>query len=410
MICGSVAPPGSSPARCALPHDEDAVAHADQLRQLGRDQQDRDAVCRRARGSVRGCRPWRRRRCRGWARRRSGPSRWVASHLASTTFCWLPPREVAAPRRQPARRAAPVRRPARWRSRGGCPSPAGDARGRHAQREHGVVQDRSREHQPLALAVLGDEADAGMRSPAAACGSGPPGRRSRSTPRSNGSAPNSARASSVRPEPCEAGEADDLPGVHLEVDVRAGAPPLPPVTFSRTSPAGCWRPRGVVVGRARGRPSWPRAGQAGPRSRSTVSTTPAVLEHRDPVREREHLAQPVGDVEDPDADAPAAAGCASNSASTSPCGDSAAVGSSMTRMRASTRQRLGDLDHLLLSDRQVGDARPGRDDVGRPEHLEQRRVSASIAARGRSASRASGSRPRKTFSATVRSGRRLNSW
>ena len=105
----------------ALVHDEHAVGHAEHLGQLAGDHQHRDALGRRARSSAGGPRPSCRRRCRASARRRSAPSGSVASHLASTTFCWLPPdrkptRVVQAvelelqPRRplaRPARSSAP---------------------------------------------------------------------------------------------------------------------------------------------------------------------------------------------------------------------------------------------------------------------------------------------------------------
>ena len=75
----------------ALAHDQDAVAHAHHLRQLAGDHQDRHALPAPARSSGGGSRPWRRRRCRASARPGSAPCGLLASHLPSTTFCWLPP-------------------------------------------------------------------------------------------------------------------------------------------------------------------------------------------------------------------------------------------------------------------------------------------------------------------------------
>ena len=78
----------------ALAHHQHAVAHAEHLRQLARDHQDREALARRARTISR------------WisalaptSMPRVGSSRisrrgLVASHLPSTIFCWLPPREL----------------------------------------------------------------------------------------------------------------------------------------------------------------------------------------------------------------------------------------------------------------------------------------------------------------------------
>ena len=91
-------PPPASPRRASriahlppLAHHQDAVAQRQHLRQVGGDHDDADALRARARGSGRGPRPWRRRRCRASARRRSAASGRVFSHLASMTFCWLPP-------------------------------------------------------------------------------------------------------------------------------------------------------------------------------------------------------------------------------------------------------------------------------------------------------------------------------
>ena len=64
----------------ALAHDEDAVAHAQHLRQLRRDHQDGDALARPARSSAHGSRPWCPRRCRASARPGSGSAAsWTAT-------------------------------------------------------------------------------------------------------------------------------------------------------------------------------------------------------------------------------------------------------------------------------------------------------------------------------------------
>ena len=58
----------------ALGEDDDAVGDRDQLRQVGRDEQDAACLPRRASTGGRRSPPWRRRRCRASARRRSAPS------------------------------------------------------------------------------------------------------------------------------------------------------------------------------------------------------------------------------------------------------------------------------------------------------------------------------------------------
>ena len=83
-----------SPTRRPAAHHQDAMRVIEDLRNLVRDQQDGDALGRRARAPSRRCRPWRRCRrppsgCRG-----SGAWACVAIHLASTTRCWLPPESV----------------------------------------------------------------------------------------------------------------------------------------------------------------------------------------------------------------------------------------------------------------------------------------------------------------------------
>ena len=64
---------GISAVEPPLVHDEDPVGHAEDLRQVGGDHQDRDARRRRVRTAAGAPRPWCRRRCRGSARRRSAP-------------------------------------------------------------------------------------------------------------------------------------------------------------------------------------------------------------------------------------------------------------------------------------------------------------------------------------------------
>ena len=73
------------------------------------------------------------------------------------------------------------------------------------------------------------------------------------------------------------------------------------------------------------------------------------------------------------------------------------------------RERLDDLDDLLLRDRERGARACRGRERGLADSSSSRAVRRSIAAVSTSPRRV-GSRPRKTFSATVRSGSRLNSW
>ena len=99
----------------------------------------------------------------------------------------------------------------------------------------------------------------------------------------------------------------------------------------------------------------------------------------------------------------------SNSRSTSTV-VSAAVGSSITSTLASKRERLGDLDDLLVGDRQAAgrpvrverNAEPG-EDLGRGSRF----IAAPV---DRGGPGRSGCRPMKMFSATVRSGNSVGSW
>ena len=162
-----------------------AVGHAEHLGQLGRDHQDRHALGRRARRAGGAPRPSCRRRCRASARRRSAATGRRASHLASTTFCWLPPESV---------QTGFVSRPYLSCSRGAQSAAnrrsaaARDQPSRGARRERGerdVALDREVHHEPLLAAVLGHEPDPGRHrapsaSPAAARARRSPPRRRRS--------------------------------------------------------------------------------------------------------------------------------------------------------------------------------------------------------------------------------------
>ena len=78
----------------------------------------------------------------------------------------------------------------------------------------------------------------------------------------------------------------------------------------------------------------------------------AVAQHGDAIGDPRQLFHPMRDVDDTDARRAQARESMSKSRSISRS-VSAAVGSSMTMMRADARERFGDLDELLLADREL---------------------------------------------------------
>ena len=112
-----------------------------------------------ARRSARGSPPWRRRRRRASARRGSASSHSAASHRASTTFCWLPPDSPPTTASELGVRTRSCRKyVARQLALLGADEST-PARQPVEHRQRRVVQRRSREHEPLPLAILGHEAD-----------------------------------------------------------------------------------------------------------------------------------------------------------------------------------------------------------------------------------------------------------
>ena len=95
-------------------NDDDAVAQADQLEQLGADDQRRRHRRRRGRRSCGRSRPWCRRRRRASGRRAARCAVRRAMNLASITFCWLPPdsceHRLAERRRRAPRSGSTTRR------------------------------------------------------------------------------------------------------------------------------------------------------------------------------------------------------------------------------------------------------------------------------------------------------------
>ena len=231
-------------------------------------------------------------------------------------------------------------------------------------------------------------------------------------PSRNGSAPKTARASSVRPAALQAGDADDLAGPHLEVDVVAAPrspPSRPPARRRRCPPAR--RAVGEVVRRARGRPSArPASGRIVGAPVDGVDHVPAVLQHGHPVGELRTPRAAGGRCRSTARPRVAAAGGPGRTARSTSC-----VGQRRGRLvhdqdAGVERQRLGDLDHLLLGDRQRAGTGVRGANVPLPQLVEQRRGSRSSIGRRSMTPNRAGSRPRKMFSATVRSGSRLNSW
>ena len=194
----------NAPTISPLAHDQDAVAHADQLLQLGRDEQDPAAVggelvddrvdvvlgghvdaARRLVHDEHG-------------RVRHQPSAdddllLVASRQAQRRLL----RDGAGLDAQPCRPSAAAASSRRaWSMK-----PSGVTREARQRGQRDVVRDGDAHEQPFLAPVLGDERDAvpdaaaRRRADADAC------RRRTISPESNASRPNRMRASSVRPEP-----------------------------------------------------------------------------------------------------------------------------------------------------------------------------------------------------------------
>src|SRR5919204_199716 len=178
-------------------------------------------------------------------------------------------------------------------------APPAAARDHRPHGEHHVVGDRLGQRQPLELAVLGDEAEPGAdRCPRRA----QPRRLALELERAGGERVGTEDRTRElgAPGALEPGEADDLTRPHLEVDVpqqRGGPVANREPDVADLARLGARRevvvaelaadhqvhePAGVGLGRAHG------------------VHARAVLEHGDPLGEREHLAQAVRDVEHAD--------------------------------------------------------------------------------------------------------------
>ena len=258
----------------------------------------------------------------------------AASHLARTTFCWLPPLSEPATRSSPAvltrsrshHRFAIAARG--WRSR----SPTRASRSRIGQPD--VVLERGAEHEPVGLAILGQQRQP-PRDGVARRGDErrPPFQAHASRVRAIG--PARHRANSVRPAPARPASPSTSPRCSDEADVvhhaapatgpRRGALPRRAATsrrgkwsltsrliISRTSSAGV-RPRPC--------PAWSRTGRRAARSRGGPTRKISSMPVRDVDRRRRRSA--------------ARRSMVAIRRSTS-IAVNADVGSSMTRMRASS--------------------------------------------------------------------------
>ena len=204
----------------------------------------------------------------------------------------------------------------------------------------------------------------------------------------------------------QAGDADDLAGAQLEVDVVdvavAGAAQLE----ARLAEHGALLGLGEVRGdRAADHAAHQLVGVE-LRGRAARDER-AVLQHGDGVAEVEDLLQPVRDVEDRDAARLEAAHDRVEQLDL-------VVGERGRRLvhlddPRVDRERLHDLDDLLLGDGE-GAHRGIRVDAVDAELGRAAPASRGPSPCGRRSRRACGSRPRNTFCATVRSGSRLNSW
>ena len=329
---------------------------------------------------------------------------WGASHLPSTTFCWLPPDSVETSLRSEAyltwRRGRPVRRPAaarrrttqepeppqsiaatpgsrcgRWSGPSRAPAgggPPGPARARRRSRpraarwEADAVEDDPTgvvavdpEHRPGDLAAPGPD-ETGQRDDLAAADQK---ETSVNTPGGRGARP---RARPRRARPASWGTAS-----------RASRPTIARTTASRSS---------ASIGSVR---RTARRACTVTRSHSGEHLVEAVADEE---HGRALGAQRADDGEEAiDLDA-----------------DSAAVGSSITITLRVEGERLGDLDDLL-----VGDGEPARRPVGSratPRRGNSAVAAACIAARSMWRPQRNGCRPMKMFSATDRSGNNVGSW
>ena len=166
-----------------------------------------------------------------------------------------------------------------------------------------------------------------------------------------GVTPNRVSATFERPEPTRPATPEDFAGAHVERDVVEDAfRATGPCTDSTTSPIGTVLLREHLGDLAADHHADDVV--AGDVRRRLGADVLAVAEDRDLVGDLEQLVHLVGDVDDALALGPAASRMMRNRCSTSRS-VSAEVGSSMIRTSEFVGNRLGDLDHLPVGDRQA---------------------------------------------------------
>ena len=284
-------------------------------------------------------------------------SGWAISHLAMTTFCWLPPERVATGCLGRADLDVEL-------LDGGVDRGAGaglvDQRAAGDAGEGGgeqVVGDRAGEHQALGLAVLGDEGDAG----GAGLGGGGRGREAAGGAEAN-LALDAAEHAEEREQQLllalavEAAEADDLAGADGEVDALEAV--LPGEAADGEAAARGARGAPASAGTAPRR----RGRSSGGRSRRAMRAPLAKVSMWRPLRNTERVSQS------------ASTSCirCEMKIEATPCGlevgeervDGLDVAAGQRRGRLVEDQddgvaadRLGDLDHLPARQAEVADQR-----------------------------------------------------
>ena len=313
--CSAIAPRNELADDPAVAHVQHAVAVEIDLRHLVGDQQDADAARRRARARARRC------RCLlpmstptvGLSRISTLGS--VASHLPSTTRCWLPPDRVLHRLLEAGDLDAPAARPS--------PRPGRGAAGRHrsgpsaARAGRSTAQDRlsldrlaqvEAERQP----VLGDIGDAGADRVLVDAQRERRARRAGSRRASGRVMPNSASASSVRPAPSSPVRPSTSPRCRVKRDVLVLAGAGQPAHLEqRLGAAHVARARPAA--RSRRRSSARRGAAASTSAAGEGADLAAVAQHGDPLGDLDHLLEPMADEDHRDAlclqpahDAPAA--------------------------------------------------------------------------------------------------------
>ena len=292
-----------------------------------------------------------------------------ASHLARTTFCWLPPESELTGFESAAVLDLQPQRPSRRRTRARCERGASRRGCRRLSEASAMLRAIDElHHEPLLAAVLGHEADRPPPSPPSASRAEArrPATRDRRRRRSE-SMPKIARATSLRPAPTRPASATISPArTSKQTSTKTPSRVRRSTSSTRVAEvllASARAPAG------RGRPSRARGRRRSVPASSRVQHEPAVAQHGHPLAEREDLLEPVRDEEH--------RGPGSRSVSTTPnsrstsTAESAAVGSSITITPRIERERLGDLDELLLGDREAAGDPVGVEPDAEP--LEDRR-------------------------------------